>query len=426
MPLFNGTFATDRIFGSNVNDTINGRRGDDSLYGQGGNDTIRGDEGNDWMDGGDGNDRIFGGDDEDYLYGGVGNDILNGGTGGTDYDYVYYYGDVGVTVNLALGTATDEFGGTDTLIDIEYVHASSGADTLIGGNAANDGWESFRGYAGNDFIDGGSGFDRADYARDYNSNDGSGSLGIIADLAAGTVRDGFGDTDTIVNIEVIRASIFSDDLRGDGNDNWFNPLTGSDYIDGRGGIDEVSYNSDNYYEDRSGFTGIEADLARGQIVDTSGYQIDTVVNIENVRGSVWDDDIRGDAGANRLRGDDGDDFLTGRNGNDRLEGGNGNDALVGGLGADSLKGGAGNDDLWGRQGNDVFVFEVGGDVDSVRDFRNNQDMLDVSDYGFAAAADVIAAASQFGSDVLIDLGGDDMIVLENFRIANLDASDLII
>lgn len=424
MPLFNGTFATDRIFGTNVNDTINGRRGDDSLFGEGGVDTIRGDEGNDYLDGGDGNDRLFGGDGEDDLFGGMGNDILNGGTDGQDYDGVSFtWGLAGVVVNFGLGTATDAFGGSDTLIDIEIAYGTDQADMLIGGNVANDDFESFRGYAGADFIDGGSGWDRADYGRDERSG---GNEGIIADLAAGTIKDGFGDVDKVINIESVRASIYSDDLRGDDGNNWFNPLTGSDYIDGRGGIDEVSYSSDNYYEDRSGFTGINADLGRGEIVDTSGYQIDTVVNIENVRGSVWNDDIRGDAGANRLRGDDGDDFLAGRNGNDRLEGGIGNDALVGGFGADSLNGGAGNDDLWGRQGNDVFVFQQGGDIDTVRDFRNNQDVLDVSDYGFASAADVIALASQFGNSVIIDLGNDDVIVLDQFRIAALDASDFII
>nr|WP_318246014.1 calcium-binding protein [Seohaeicola saemankumensis] len=428
MPTFNGTFATDRISGTIGNDTINGLRGDDSLLGGDGNDLLRGGDGNDYLDGGNGRDRLFGGNGEDYFYGGMGNDILDGGSGGlNDYDYVYYYGNVGVTVNLATGTATDEFGDTDTLIDIEVVSATMGNDTLIGGNAANDDWESFRGYAGNDFINGGSGIDRADYARDYSSSTGEGRFGIVADVAAGTVRDGFGDTDTIVNIEIIRASVFSDDLRGDNGSNRFDPLSGSDYIDGRGGRDEVSYSSDHYYDDRGGGrTGIIADLRDGLVRNTTGWQYDTLVSIEDIRGSVFGDDIRGDNRNNGLRGGEGDDFLLGRRGNDFLRGEEGQDVLNGGVGRDTLNGGSGNDNLWGRAGADIFVMEMGGDIDRVRDFGTGADRLDVSDFNFATVADVLAEATQVGRNVRIDLSEDDAVILHDVNLASLDATDFIL
>ncbi len=427
MTVFNGTFASDRLSGGVGNDKIYGSRGDDSLYGGAGNDLLKGGAGHDWLSGDDGNDQLLGGSGEDGLYGGMGKDLLDGGNTGSDYDSVYYFGTVGVTVNFATGVAIDEFGTTDTLIDIESVNATAGADTLIGGNKANDDFESFRGYAGNDYINGGSGFDRADYGRDYNKNTGEGRNGIVADLAAGTARDGFGDTDTLKNIEAIRASAFADDLRGDAKANRFEPLSGSDYIDGRGGRDEVAYHNDIYYREKNGGTqGIKADLREGEVRDTSGWHVDTVVSIENVRGSVLNDEIRGDNKINKLRGDRGDDFIAGRQGNDKLLGEDGQDTILGGKGKDMINGGSGNDSLRGGQGVDTFVFEKGSDIDRVRDFQNGVDRLDVSDFGFASAADVISNARKVGNNVMIELNDDDFIILQNFQLAALDAGDLIL
>jgi Ca2+-binding RTX toxin-like protein len=218
-----------------------------------------------------------------------------------------------------------------------------------------------------------------------------------------------------------------DNLIGSNKANKFEPLTGADYIDGRGGIDEVSYESDHFYTDRNGgITGIQADLVRGEVIDTSSYYVDVLRSIENIRGSIFDDEIRGDSKANKLSGDRGDDFLQGRGGNDTLLGDAGQDILLGGSGSDMLNGGSGNDSLRGGGGADVFVFEVGGDIDRVREFADGVDRIDVSDFGFASAADVLALASQTGNRVEIDLNGSDMIVLNNLSIADLDAGDFII
>ena len=78
---------------------------------------------------------------------------------------------------------------------------------------------------------------------------------------------------------------------------------------------------------------------------SGGAGIDTLVNIENVLGSAFDDTLTGNAGANRI------------------EGGNGNDHLSGLLGVDTLVGGAGNDD---------FLFKVApgaSDADVITDFE---------------------------------------------------------
>lgn len=429
MAIFNGSEAPDRFFGGIEDDVIKGFGGLDVLFGNEGNDTIYAHAGMDYLEGGLGDDTLYGGAGSDELVGGEGNDLLDGGSTGSlydpDYDIVSFYGWAAVVVNLATGTAQDSTGGVDTLVDIEAVNGSWYDDVLIGGNTANNDFESFWGANGNDVINGGSGFDRADYARDF-SYDG-GKSGIVVDLAAKTATDGFGRTDTLKSIESIRATVRHDDLRGDKKANVFNPLSGADYIDGRGGKDEVSYDSDHFFTERfGGTTGIRADLAKGEVRDTSGFYVDTLKSIENVRGSIFDDDIRGDGKANKLRGGDGDDFIRGRSGNDKLLGENGQDILIGGGNKDVLTGGSGNDKLRGGAGNDTFVFNVGDDIDRVRDFGRGADKLDLSDFGFASTAAVLALANQRGNNVEIDLNGSDMVILNNFTLADLDASDLIL
>ena len=62
---------------------------------------------------------------------------------------------------------------------------------------------------------------------------------------------------------------------------------------------------------------------------------DFIHEVENVRGSVHDDELMGDNGVNRLDGAEGEDVLLGGPGNDVLEGGPGADELDGGAGVDT-------------------------------------------------------------------------------------------
>ena len=90
--------------------------------------------------------------------------------------------------------------------------------------------------------------------------------------------------------------------------------------------------------------------------------------------------------ADSLLGSDNDDLLLGGAGNDHLAGGKGNDHLAGGKGDDHLVGGQGNDTLLGGEGDDTFVWLKGDEgtakapaVDTVQDFGNGKDVLDLSD-----------------------------------------------
>ena len=79
-----------------------------------------------------------------------------------------------------------------------------------------------------------------------------------------------------------------------------------------------------------------------------------------------------------LNGAAGDDTIDGQAGDDRLDGGAGDDALYGGAGDDTLTGGAGDDTLTGGADSDTFVFAAGHGSDTVKDFADGEDLIDLS------------------------------------------------
>src|SRR5215468_3225408 len=109
---------------------------------------------------------------------------------------------------------------------------------------------------------------------------------------------------------------------GDGNDT-LQGGAGADQLVGSAGIDTASYT-----DSRSAVT-VSLATGTGSGGDAEG---DTLAQIENLAGSVFDDSLTGDNGAN---------VLTGNAGNDSLSGLGGDDILIGGAGADHLDGGAG-------------------------------------------------------------------------------------
>lgn len=110
-------------------------------------------------------------------------------------------------------------------------------------------------------------------------------------------------------------------------------------------------------------------------------------------------------------------------------GGGASDTLTTGLGDDTIDGRAGNDTLTGSGGNDTFIFIDGSGDDTVTDFvagAGTDDKLDITAFGFATFADVISAASQTGSDTLIQLDADDSVTLLGVSLGDLVAFDLLL
>ena len=208
----------------------------------------------------------------------------------------------------------------------------------------------------------------------------------------------------------IKGTKNDDVLIGTDGDDIFNPGLGNDQIFGEEGSDTVTY----AWIINSSF-GIVADLEADSEFGTvtynqfkgknSGPFTDKLYSIENIVGSQFGDDIFGDDGNNTLDGQGGRDILDGRGGDDILIGGESDDRLNGGAGDDTLTG----DTLTsGGGGVDVFIFEGAFGNDTITDFEDGIDLLDLEGTGLSFT-DLSISASD--SDTLIEDGLGNSITL---------------
>jgi Ca2+-binding RTX toxin-like protein len=364
-----GGFNNDIITGNEDKNILSGDEGDDLLTGNGGDDTLIGDTGDDVMIGGKGADtflgaRIKGADVFDNSVDAF-EDSISG------IDTVLYGKETGtkaVTVNLASFTATDTFGDTDDLLDIEVVFGSAFNDTLTGSDLVDPGSmtnnEGFGGLKGNDIIDGGAdGVDNHDEVRYDRDAEFGGTAGVIVNLvnvlvngtfngkainiAASTAKDGFGTFDTLSNIEGIRGTAQADwFFANDGDQGLLKGLKGADYIQG-GGEDFVDYSADGEYGgdgrvlvnlytlnplNLQATATTMISVGQGKAIDGFG-NIDTIVFVNNIQGTnsvkngthalAINDVLMGNDNVNEIRGMGGNDSLIGHKGADILNGGDG-------------------------------------------------------------------------------------------------------
>ncbi|WP_395646694.1 FG-GAP-like repeat-containing protein [Terricaulis sp.] len=162
---------------------------------------------------------------------------------------------------------------------------------------------------------------------------------VTADLSTAIATHG-SDTDTLTGLAGLGGSHFGDTLTGDGNANalegWFgddslsgggggdtlNGGAGADTLDGGTGSDTADYSDPG--EDQL-TTGVTVSLAIAGAQNTGGAGTDTLISIENLQGSRFNDSLTGDGAANTIHGG---------NGADSLAGGGGADILIGGDGID--------------------------------------------------------------------------------------------
>ena len=100
--------------------------------------------------------------------------------------------------------------------------------------------------------------------------------------------------------------------------------------------------------------------------------------------------------------------------------------LLGGAGNDTLDGRAGQDILWGEAGSDTFLIRKGTGMDIIADFVPGTDRLDVRDYGFKTTAALTARMTQVGTDISVDLGGGDSLILMGVKMTSLGETDLLV
>ena len=476
-----GTGRANRLEGGAGNDRVLGGSGDDVLEGGAGADRLYGGPGVDWIsyqgsdagvtvnleDGtglgghaegdvivdienvagsgygdvltGDGQaNQLDGSEGDDILEGGAGADRLDGGAG---QDWASYQGsDAGITANLKDNTVAGGHAEGDVIIDIENVIGTAHPDTLIGDDGANkleggEGHDYLEGGAGADQLDGGAGQDQILYHRS--------DAGVTVNLEDGTGEGGHAEGDIFTGIESVIGSNHRDILIGDdgynfldggsgddelwGNDggdtlagsagddrlyggegnDYLYGRTGADLLDGGGGIDSISYNGSD--------AGVMINLM-DDIVSGGSAEGDVIVNIENVQGSHHQD---------RLVGDDGDNTLTGIGGDDDLWGNGGDDELLGQNGDDMLDGGRGTDSLGGGRDADIFVFASGHGDDTILDFTNDEDIIDLTAFDLAGFDDLTLSSASNGVKIDLSVHDGGTILLQDFDLADLDAADFI-
>ena len=182
------------------------------------------------------------------------------------------------------------------------------------------------------------------------------TLGTPGDIWGSSGDDYLVGTDTG---ELISGNDGHDWLRGmGGNDSIYggngNDLieggSGNDYINGGSGNDTASYFNSTH--------GVIANLEFGtaSTLGAGPVDTDTLVSIENLTGSFYDDHLQGNEDANIIDGVAGRDALLGWGGDDTLIGGFGNDAIAGGEGNDRVSGGFDTDTMYGNNGIDTLDY----------------------------------------------------------------------
>lgn len=296
-------------------DQLSGQDGDDSLYGGMGHDTLSGGAGNDGL-----YLNAFNSDDYWRSHGVVdwGLDVLSGGDGYDTASFYYDGAEAAFTFSVQVGAASLVQADGQTVASVDGVErfmfwAGDGDDVLSGGS----GTDLFNGGGGRDWLIGAEG----------------------ADILIG----------------------------GDGHDSLWGGA-GGDNLDGGEG-DDTLFGGDgaDWASYASAAAGVEVDLSIVEEQQTRGAGVDTLVSIENLQGS---------------------DF------NDRLTGGVGENMLIGGSGADTF----------------VFNATSFGARDTITDFVVGVDKIDLSeiDADLALVGDQafhLGATSGHAGDVVIAYGG---------------------
>jgi len=325
------THANIETYGTSGADTIytlptNGGK----IFGLGGNDTL--------------NDSTY---NDNYLDGGDGNDVLATAYGGTKtFAYSNGFDLVYTTTN---SNNIVDFGSSYALSDITFIKGASDYNLYIETPDGNE-MEIY-----NNFY--------------YGLLDSVKIDGITYNLADLTVViDGSGTVDGTSGKNIIYGEGGANTLYGeDGNDILIGG-SGNDTLDGGSGSDTASY--------ITAPSSVTVNLSTGTA--TGGDGSDTLVSIESVTGSHYDDILIGNSGNNIITGGEGDDTLSGDAGNDTYlyTAGDGNDDVTDTSGfydKISLTGIDFDDLEFTQSGSDLLIStdETNDNVITIEDFYNS-------------------------------------------------------
>ncbi|MDB5551378.1 MAG: hemolysin-type calcium-binding repeat family protein [Rhizobium sp.] len=207
---------------------------------------------------------------------------------------------------------------------------------------------------------------------------------------------GLDGDETVIN----RGHMTGDVWLGNGNDT-FDNRTGTLTGDVTGGV-----GSDTYIMGATQFVIVEqaADAGTDAIKSTVTLTLDAAWHIEDLH-------LLGKKNINGF-GDSGDNHLFGNKGRN----------VLGGL--------EGTDQMTGGAGKDTFVFKTGGDGDSIMDFQNGVDKIDLSGWDtYTSFADIVAKnglAFIDGNTHIIDFNGmGEELTIVGLKLGQLDKTDFI-
>ena len=72
------------------------------------------------------------------------------------------------------------------------------------------------------------------------------------------------------------------------------------------------------------------------------------------------------------------------------------------------------------------MFTSDSDYDTLRDFKTGVDKIDVTDFGFASRAEVVALAHQTRAGVVIDLSEDVTLDLYGISLSGVTSADFLV
>jgi Ca2+-binding RTX toxin-like protein len=251
-----------------------------------------------------------------------------------------------------------------------------GGDDIIRGGGGND---LICAGSGNDLVNAGGGNDRVDAGSGSNVLLGRAGKDKLNGASGADFLQGGGGNDVLSGgpgpFDALIGQQGNDNLIGGSGDDILLGQAGNDRLEGGDGFDLASF-----------FTapaGVTANLTTGV---ATGDGNDTLVTVEDVEGSLFNDNLTGDAAENFFAGNLGDDVLNGGDANDQslyifapaavtadlaagtVTGGDGNDVLtlIEGVQAstfnDTLNGDAGANFLFGFDGNDIINGSDGDDL----------------------------------------------------------------
>jgi Ca2+-binding RTX toxin-like protein len=455
--------------------TITGTTGDNVLIGTTGANLIQADAGNDVLEGAAGDDSLDGGTGNDiFTYGfgfGLGDDtiidpagtdvlrfldndlIMSIAADGNDVLVTRFDGStirivdqfvastvetieqrdvehgIPFTQNLIIGG--DDTFGSDVLVGDDgsetfVLHGSAERFDVVYANGGDDvvtavGLQQIAVFpgTGDDTITSGQGF--VDYIAYVTAT------AITFDFDAGTATIG-AETDTFGAIEGFYGGSGNDVFLGTDSLTvfpFFGGGPGDDTLVGGAGFEYIDY--------FPSLEGVVVDLAAGTGGGGASSGNDTLSDVDDVGGSLFDDTLLGSSGANFIQGYRGDDDLRGRGGNDTYayNFGDGNDRITDSGGSDDLdyRNFERFDLTWFRDGNDLVQRSIDGQqirivghyagkpLESVVDFYQIVALVAGSGQGGTSAPDLIVGTS--GNDTIN--GGDGFD-----RIYGGDGNDVIV